>query len=200
MALNERLITDRLILRHFTLADAPRVHELCDNWNVASKLARVPHPYPVRAAEDWISGHPEARAKGADYPFAISHGAKLIGAIGIQATDNTPEHYLQGDGVAKSDSTSLGHGLVMEIGYWLGEPYWGNGFATEAARRMVRFAFEELGLTALQAGYLVDNPDSGRVLRKLGFRHTGEEMSWCLARRCEVESTQMELTRQEAGF
>lgn len=179
MVQSERLITDRLILRHFTLADAGRVQELCSNWNVASKLSRIPHPYPKGAAESWINGHDDGRANMAGFPYAICLGATLIGAISVE----TEEHH---EG--------------MEFGYWLGEPFWGNGFATEAGHRLVHFAFEELNLALLQAGFFVDNPASGHVLRKLGFRHTGEEKRSCLARGCEVSATVLQLTRQEAGF
>jgi len=179
MSESERLITDRLILRHITLDDAPCVQEHCGNWNVASKLSRVPHPYPDGAAREWIITHAEARAKMTGFPFAIVKDGSLVGVIGIEAMD-IPN--------------------AMEVGYWLGEPYWGNGYATEAGQRVVRFAFEELNLVLLQAIYFLDNPASGHTLSKLGFRKTGEETRFSLARGCELAGARLELTRQEAGF
>lgn len=179
MTLSKRLITDRLILRHFVLADAPRVQELCGNWNVVSMLAMVPYPYPDGAAEEWIATHEAARANMTSFQFAIEHNSVLIGAITI----------------APSASSE-----TKELGYWLGEPFWGKGFATEAGHRIVDFAFEELNLALLCSGYQVVNQNSGRVLRKLGFSDAGREMRLSLARGCEVETALVELTRREAGF
>ncbi len=179
MGLSEQLVTERLILRRLTLADAPSIQEHCGNWNIASKLSRVPHPYPDGAAEIWIAAHDAARAEMTGFYFAIEQGATLIGVINLE-TMKIPN--------------------AMEISYWLGEPFWGNGYVTEAGHRIVRFAFEELYLAFLHSGYFVDNLASGHVLSKLGFRKTGEEMRLSLARGCRVATVLAELTRQEAGF
>jgi RimJ/RimL family protein N-acetyltransferase len=179
MGVSERLNTDRLILRHFARADAPRVQEFCGNWNVASMLAKVPHPYPDGAAKEWIATHIAARANRTGFQFAIEHDAELIGAMTLEAS-TSPD--------------------AMVLGYWIGEPFWGKGFATEAGRRIARFAFQELDLALLHAGYQMVNQNSGKVLYKLGFRDTGQEMQLSLARGCEVATVTMELTRQEAGF
>ena len=71
-----------------------------------------------------------------------------------------------------------------ECGYWLGKPFWGQGYATEAAGRLVAHAFEDLGADCLSACWYCDNPASGRVLEKLGFRPSGQEKRACLARGC----------------
>ena len=60
-----------------------------------------------------------------------------------------------------------------ELGYWIGVPFWGRGYATEAATEVVRYGFEELGLNKIYAGYFSRNPASGNVLRKIGMRHEG---------------------------
>ena len=86
--------------------------------------------------------------------------------------------------------------LEDELGYWLAEPYWGQGFATEAARRVVDFAFDDLRLDRLVAGHFADNPASGRVLTKCGFRYTGDQTLYSAARDAEVVCRQMELPRQ----
>jgi RimJ/RimL family protein N-acetyltransferase len=83
----------------------------------------------------------------------------------------------------------------FELGYWLGEPYWGKGYATEAGRRVARFAFEELGATQLLSAYMHDNPASGRVLVKLGFLCTHDETRPCVSRAQEVLHHRMALTR-----
>ena len=64
---------------------------------------------------------------------------------------------------------------VLEIGYWIGKPYWGQGLSTEAAKAIIKEARETLGIKALMAGAFADNPSSLRVLEKLGFKRTGEE-------------------------
>ncbi len=159
-------------LRPFTLEDAPRVQELVSNWNIASMVARIPHPYPEGAAEEWISGHNEHRAAGDHWPFAIQAGAELVGAVGLSRTKNEP----------------------FEIGYWIGEPYWGRGFASEAARVLVEFGFDILGLNRLVSGHFKENLASGRVLQKVGFHKTGEEKRFCLARGEELDCIALELT------
>jgi RimJ/RimL family protein N-acetyltransferase len=170
------LAGEKLTLRPFTLEDAPRVQELVSNWNVASMVARIPHPYPDGAAEEWISGHNERRVSGDHWPFAIeTKKAGLVGTIGLSKTE--------------SDS--------MEIGYWIGEPYWGKGIASESARVLVEFAFDILGVERLTAGHYKGNPASGKVLTKVGFRETGETKRFCLARGEELDCILLELRAPE---
>jgi RimJ/RimL family protein N-acetyltransferase len=82
-----------------------------------------------------------------------------------------------------------------ELGYWLGKPYWGKGYATEAGWRVVTFAFEELKAETLKAGWFHDNPVSGRVLEKLGFRLVGEAERTSLSRGGPVNCHLVELDR-----
>ncbi|HEX4026765.1 MAG TPA: GNAT family N-acetyltransferase, partial [Rhizomicrobium sp.] len=84
-----------------------------------------------------------------------------------------------------------------EFGYWLGKPFWGFGFATEAARRLVHFAFVELDRETVHAGWFYDNPASGHVLAKLGARHDGSRMRECRARGIKVLCHEMLLTRAD---
>ena len=144
------LRTKRLVLRPFTLADAPRVQELAGAREVALNTLMIPHPYPDGAAEEWIGTHEAKLAEGV-MNFAIDDGA-LVGAIGLI--------------VKRADD-------VAEIGYWIGVPYWGRGYATEAAAEVVRYGFEERGLNKIYAACFVRNPASGRVLQKLGMRREG---------------------------
>lgn len=174
----ETLRTERLLLRPFALSDSAVVRELVSNWNIASMVAQVPYPYPAGAAEEWIATHDQGRANGTAFPFAIEAEGALVGAVGVDGKE---------DG-------------GFEIGYWIGQLYWGEGYATEAARRVTRFAFEDLGLSALGAGHFTDNPASGRVLTKLGFRYTGKALRHCLARGEDVPCRLMELARAEAVF
>ena len=149
-----RLGTERLVLRAPDLEDAPAVQRLADEAEVAAGLLTMPHPYPPGAAEQWI----------ADAAESLERGDGLHGAI-----------------VRRSDGAFLGAvGLLLEpgharaeLGYWLGKPHWWQGYATEAARALVRNGFEAEGLNRIFAHHFTRNPASGRVLQKLGMTHEG---------------------------
>lgn len=142
--------TNRLILRALRMSDAPRIARFCGDPGVGRMLAMTPLPYLDVAAEGWIMITRARAPLGRDYVFAIDlEGEGLIGAVGAHKRD----------------------GDAFEIGYWLGRPYWGQGYATEALSGLVA---EARSLGTLQAGHFVDNPASGRVLRKAGFAYTGE--------------------------
>lgn len=142
--------TERLKLRALRISDAPRVARFCGDPEVGRMLAMTPLPYLDVAAEGWIMITRARAPLGRDFVFAIDlEGEGLIGAIGA--------HYRDGDS--------------YEVGYWVGQPYWRRGFATEA---LAAFAAEARALGVLQAGHFIDNPASGRVLEKAGFTYTGE--------------------------
>jgi RimJ/RimL family protein N-acetyltransferase len=144
-----RLETERLVLRRFRLEDAPEVQRLAGAREVAAGTMEIPHPYPDGAAEAWIS-----RTESDSRTFAVERreDGALVGAIGLRIE---PEH-------------DRG-----ELGYWVGVPYWGRGYATDAARAVVRYGFEVEGLNRIYAFHFSNNPASGRVLEKAGMRHEG---------------------------
>ena len=148
------LRTHRLILRPFTLADAPDVQLLAGAREVAATTALIPHPYSDGMAEAWIASHPNGLAEGTNVVYAITDGqtGALIGAIGLSVV---AEH------------------SRAELGYWIGVPFWGHGYCTEAAAAVLRYAFEELGLRRVQARHFAINPASGRVMQKTGMAHEG---------------------------
>lgn len=148
------LTTTRLILRPFTLADAPDVQRLAGDRAIAEMTLLIPHPYPDGLAEKWIAPHAEKFAQRALANFAIIERAsgQLIGAIGLVIED---EH------------------ARAELGYWIGQPFWCRGYCTEAARAILRFGFDELRLNRIAAHHFTRNPASGRVLQKLGMQHEG---------------------------
>jgi RimJ/RimL family protein N-acetyltransferase len=147
------LRTGRLLLRGFTLADAPRVQELAGAREVAATTLTIPHPYEDGMAEAWIGGHGAAWEQRKSLSLAVTTETEgLVGAMGLVVA---PEH---------------AHG---EIGYWIGVPYWGRGFATEAAGAVLDYGFGELGLHRAVGRHFTRNPASGRVLRKLGMVHEG---------------------------
>jgi [ribosomal protein S5]-alanine N-acetyltransferase len=148
------LATARLVLRPFALSDAPDVQRLCNVRDIALNTLLIPHPYPDGMAEQWISSQPENFAKGEVVTFAITlgEGGELVGAIGMRIQ-------------LESDRA--------EIGYWIGVPYWGRGFATEAARAVIEYGFERLRLNRIFGEHFTRNAPSGRVLQKAGMRHEG---------------------------
>jgi RimJ/RimL family protein N-acetyltransferase len=151
-------------LRPFTEADAARLAYLAGDYDVAKMCGRVPHPYSMAAAHEWIGRQGPARASGGDFPFAVT--APIDGLVGCC-------------GVHRTGDTSDG---AYEIGYWFGLPYWGLGYASEAARAVMDWARDQLGAKVFLAGHFADNPASGRVLSKLGFTRTGSAELFGLAR------------------
>jgi RimJ/RimL family protein N-acetyltransferase len=130
--------------------------------------ACVPHPYHEDDAEGFV-------AAAAPNRFVIQRkrDGVFLGMAGLH-----------------SDET-------CEFGYWLGKPFWGFGYATEAAARLAEYAFAELGLETLHAGWFYDNPASGHVLAKLGARHNGSQMRHCQARGMAILCHDMLLTRAD---
>ncbi len=142
------LETKRLALRAPRLEDAKMVAALANDRRIAENTARIPHPYKLADAEGFISG---VNKSGGEAAFLITlRDDTIIGACGLMHQDGTPE-----------------------LGYWLGAPYWGKGYATEAMHAVIDYAFTDLGHGALQAGARVTNPASRRVLEKCGFQWTG---------------------------
>ena len=173
-----RLETVRLLLRPPEFRDVPAIATWVGDWDVAKNLASVPHPYREADAHEFVARSVEKLAHGEGYCFAIERKADgvFMGACGLQ----------------------LKNGL-FELGYWLGKPFWRLGYATEAAKRVVSFAFRELKATSVRAGWFEDNPASGRVLQKLGCRPDGAVPRGSLARGQEVTCHLMALTREEFG-
>ena len=153
MAEQPTLSTSRLVLRPFTVADAPGVQRLAGVAEVAATTLNIPHPYLDGMAEAWIATHAPAWDARAAVTFAIvSTGHELRGAITLL--------------LAATHQRG-------ELGYWVGRPYWGQGLATEAATAVLGFAFRELALHRVQALCFTRNPASGRVLQKLGMTLEG---------------------------
>jgi RimJ/RimL family protein N-acetyltransferase len=143
------LETERLTLRAPCLEDADIVASLANDRRIAENTAQIPHPYRLADAEKFITS---ANKAADEATFLITlEDATVIGACGI----------------------AMREGPAPELGYWLGVPYWGGGFATEAARAVIDYAFADLGHESLQAGARVTNPASRRVLEKCGFQWTG---------------------------
>ena len=139
-------------LEPISLAHAPEVQVLASDPLIAA-TSNVPHPYPSDGASTWIRYTLAQRELGYEVNFAILHGSQLVGVCGVLNISGTPRR--------------------GELGYWVGVPHWNRGYASSAARELVRAAFLEHGIDELYSSCLVRNPASFRVLEKTGFRHVG---------------------------
>jgi RimJ/RimL family protein N-acetyltransferase len=146
------LTTERLIMRQPRESDIPALVALADNRHVAEMLARMPHPYREAEARTFIAME-QRRMVGAAYALTLAGSGTLIGCAGLNATERG-----------------------LELGYWIGEPYWKQGYATEAAHALVDLAFGSSGINVLHASCRVINPASRRVIHKCGFQYAGQGM------------------------
>lgn len=146
--------TERLLLRPFSLSDAKGVQRLAADRSIADTTLNIPHPYEDGAAEEWISGHQDIfdQGKGATFAITTKADGTLIGAISLMGV-------------------IAGH--QAELGYWIGKPYWNQGFCTEAAHAVLRYAFKEMDLLRVHACHMSRNESSGRVMQKIGMQHEG---------------------------
>ena len=143
------LVTARLRLRAPQREDASVISALANDRRIAENTARIPHPYTLADADGFLRYLEESESETA---FAITLADDVL--IGICGLRMKPRK-------------------APEIGYWLGAPYLGHGYATEAARAVIDHAFEDLGLERLESGARVSNPASRRVLEKCGFQWSG---------------------------
>jgi RimJ/RimL family protein N-acetyltransferase len=157
------LQTERLILRPFELTDGEDVRRLAGDRAIADTTLQIPHPYEVGMAEEWILTRRPKFEAGEEVVFAIvlRETGELIGAMGLVIE---------------------GKFRRAELGYWIGRPYWGNGYCTEAGHAVLEYGFHSLNLNRIHAYHFQRNPASGKVMRKLGMKHEGSSpqhvMKW----------------------
>lgn len=147
------LVTERLVLRPPHADDVPELVELANNRRVAEMLSRMPHPYGEAEARAFLAMASERRGNGCAYAVTLAENGAFVGCAGLNATSRG-----------------------LEIGYWIGEPYWKRGYATEAAHALVDLAFRATDITELHVSCRVINPASRRVIHKCGFQYTGQGM------------------------
>ncbi len=144
------LATERLALRPITRLDVPLIVALAGDAEVAEQTTSIPHPLTANHVKEWLS----AQMSEGELTFAIRRKAdqSFIGVVGL----------------------IMGGHKSAEIGYWIGRTFWGNGYATEAVRRVLRHGFgPPLGLRHVEASVFPDNEASMRVLDKTGFDRAG---------------------------
>jgi RimJ/RimL family protein N-acetyltransferase len=136
-------------------------------------LRLAPHPYTLSDARAWIASHAGEREAGTAHRFVVERDGRMIGTCDV-------------DEIANSTG---------DLGYWLDEAEWRRGLATEAARAVMAFSFGQLALTRLTSGHAADNPNSGRILTKLGFARAGQTRVWSKPRGVEIDQMKYELKR-----
>lgn len=171
--------TERLLLRPPRRNDAEAMALLAGDWEVARMTTRIPYPYTREDAAEWIESclAPDVQ----ELVFVITRGEAFLGCCGLQLTSD--------------DGTFID---TAELGYWLGKPHWGNGYATEACEALLRVAFEEMGLQHVSCGHFSDNLASRRVIEKLGFAFVGAAELNSVARRGRVLARQYDMKAGDA--
>ncbi|MEL6337774.1 MAG: GNAT family N-acetyltransferase [Pseudomonadota bacterium] len=168
----ETLTTPRLILRPLRPSDAGPMSLYASDPRVARMTTSIPHPYPPGAAEAYIE---RQATNPRDEAWAIdatpSGGSELVGVIAFKTE-------------------------AVEMGYWVGPPFWNSGYVSEALGAVLSHLFEARGLNAIGASVFADNPASARVLEKAGFVETGTTMQYSVAREDSALSRMFVLTRE----
>lgn len=176
--------TDRLLLRPLDVADAPEIVRLVNDFEVARYTSTIPYPYDTQMALDFIAAPeaaPQAASRFIDDPegaivlgIVVKKARALVGCVGLQKTPEGPE-----------------------LGYWVGREHWRQGYASEAAGRLVRLAFENFALPELVASAVTVNDASHRVLEKIGFAICGTGEIHSRAQNCHLPVIHRRLKRND---
>ncbi len=150
-----QLTLSKSTIRPLRTTDAEAVTRHVSAWSVARNLAAVPHPYHLSMAEEWLAVQ---CARTPPMHFAIAIDDEPVGVIGLERESGICSH-------------------CAEIGYWLGESFWGRGIMSEAVVALTEWAFAEAGLVRLRAGVFARNPASARVLEKAGYQLEGRSQA-----------------------
>jgi RimJ/RimL family protein N-acetyltransferase len=171
--------TPRLLLRPLRESDAAAIAEQINTEAITDNLARVPFPYGLADAEEFLSWALPQQEKSRFSAICLKHDPETLrGVISYEWLEDQ-EH--------------------AELGYWLAVPLWGQGLMSEAIAPMVEHAFKVANIGLITANYFKENPASGTVLRKAGFEETGACRHYCRARDLEVDAICMQLAKEKAA-
>ena len=150
-----KLETNKLLLRKLSFDDIPKIIEYAGNRKVAETTLNIPHPYKENDAIFWINSANKGFESRTQYTFGIriKNGDKFIGGIGLKVNNRFQR---------------------AELGYWIAEPFWNNGYASEAVKAVLKFGFSVINLNKIYATHLAENPASGKVMIKNGMIKEGE--------------------------
>ncbi|MGF1717107.1 GNAT family N-acetyltransferase [Photobacterium chitinilyticum] len=145
------LTTERLILRPFQLSDSTKIQKLAGDEMIANGTINIPHPYSDGIAGQWIgkllAGWQSQQS--AIYAITLKSNYQLIGCVGLHNIANNN----------------------AQLGYWIGVPFWGQGYCTEAAKRLTEFGFKRMELEMIYGQHLSRDPSPGKIMQKIGMEH-----------------------------
>lgn len=171
--------TERLILRPFDVSDSKRVQELAGDVKVAKTTLNIPYPYEDGMAEVWINTHIDSFNKGSDITYAVvkKDTNELIGAISLMAIKEIHRK--------------------AELGYWIGVPYWGNGYCSEASNAIIEFGFKDINLNRIFSLAFEDNVASWRVMEKVGMKYEGTRRQDVIKNGIPIDLRSYSILREE---
>lgn len=176
----DRIIeTKSLLLRPLRAGDAAAIAHQINTEKITHNLARVPYPYGLADAEEFLSWALPQQEKTRFSAICLKHDPETLrGSISYEWLEERN---------------------TAELGYWLAVPLWGQGLMSEAIPAMVEHAFEVADIGLITASYFKENPASGAVLRKAGFEEAGPSKIHCRARDTEVDAISMQLAKEKAA-
>ncbi|WP_242218994.1 GNAT family N-acetyltransferase [Shinella zoogloeoides] len=154
------LLSPRLVMRAPHEDDIDALAHLANNANIANMVARMPHPYTVADAADFVRRTRAGTIGKCVYAITKADNGAFLGCCGIEPHED---------------------GRTVELGYWLGEPYWNDGYATEAAHALIDMVFRTRDVEQIDARCRVMNIPSRRVIQKCGFQFQATGMVQSLA-------------------
>lgn len=176
----DRIIeTKSLLLRPLRAGDAAAIAHQINTEEITHNLARVPFPYGLTDAEEFLSWALPQQEKTRFSAICLKDDAETLrGAISYEWLEDYEN---------------------AELGYWLAVPLWGQGLMSEAVAAMTAHAFAVAKINLMTSTYFAENPASGVVLRKAGFEETGTCKIYCRARDREVDAISMQLAKEKAA-
>jgi RimJ/RimL family protein N-acetyltransferase len=150
-----KIETERLFLTELKAADIPHIVRYAANKSISDNTLHIPFPYSEKDAVYWIHLANQGLRNNTHFIFAIrlKTGDEFIGGIGLTIEQKF---------------------FRAEIGYWIAEPFWNQGYTTEATKAMIEFGFHDLGLNKITSSHFEHNPASGKVMVKCGMTKEGE--------------------------
>lgn len=151
-----KIETERLILSALKASDVPAIVKYAGNKKISDYTSHIPFPYEEKDAVFWINMAQQG----------LRNGTHLI--LGIRLKQN--EEFIGGIGLTIHSTYKR-----AEIGYWIAEDHWNKGYTSEAAKALIDYAFQEMGLHKITSSYMSKNPASGKVMEKCGMHKEGEQ-------------------------
>lgn len=163
------LHTDNLVIKKPSEKHLNFLIKELNNWNISKWLIEVPYPYSIDDAKYWVK-----KTKQDEYSFNIYLKNKLIGGVSLS---NQREN------------------SKWELGYWIGEEYWGNGYAIEACENLISYFFSNTNNSIIYASHMKDNIKSKKIIIKLGFKLVSSGKKFSISRNEMVEDLNYELRK-----